>query len=443
MNKWLFRRALAVVLALLALTGCSGIDGITGDDSSSDDEATVAKVRLVNLTTASDLLLTVDDSALIQNIGSGGASAYAELAADSYSVVVSSASAALTATSTASLSLSAAHVYTLVAYERGGQIKFFSWTDETGDDDTDIDAVSGYTYLTVMNAGSDAGMLDVYLVTPGTSLDGLSANFSSISAASISLTSAISAGTYDIVVTASNRQDDVRLKLESVVIGSAEIATLVLTNTTGGALVNGAMIKKAGDVAFYRTDKARVRVIAAQAAGISSNIRVQSWIGDTELTAISAPSISSYQLVEAGTSEYDVDVDGVQVADLPTANFVSGADYTLLVYGNDASAAAVTVLTDNNQLPSTGVRIRLINGAVAAAGLSLSANYANLFPEVAYGTASGYTGISAGTTRLDLSSPAYAFTSYTSTVNMLTGGVYSMLVLGSSSEPIILLNKDR
>ncbi len=443
MSKTIFKAWLAGVMALTVLTGCSGIDDITNDDSDSDDDASIAKVRLVNLTSAGDLMLTVDDSTFIQNVGTGSASSYADLAADAYSIVVSSASAALTATSTASLSLSADHVYSLVAYERGGQIKFFSWVDETGDDDTDTDAVSGYTYLTVMNAGSDAGLLDIYVVEPGTSLEGLSANFSSVSAASMSLTSAISAGTYDIIVTASSRQDDVRLKLESVVIGSAEIATLVLTNTTGGALVNGALIKKGGEVAFHRTDKARVRVVAALPAGTSSNARVRSWIGDTELTAISAPSVSSYQLVAAETGNYDVEVDGQAVAVLPTANFVSGGDYTLLVYGSDASSAGVSVLTDNNQLPTSGVRIRLLNGAVAAAGVSLSANYANLFPEVAYGTGSGYTGISAGTTRLDLTSPAYAFTSYTSSVNMLTGGVYSVLVLGETSNAIILLNKDR
>lgn len=432
MNRRTLFSWVVVLTTSMLLTGC----GLSSSDDD-DDETSTAKVRLVNLTSASDLLLTVDDSAEITSVGNGTASAYTTLDVDTYSVVVSSASAALSASGTGSLALAADTDYTVVAYERGGLIKFFTRTDETEDPS------AGFAYFTVINAGSDAGSLDVFVVAPGADISELTPTFASVASASSSLTNAISAGTYDIIVTASNKPSDVRLSLPSVTLSDADILSFTLTSTAGGALVNGALIQQGGEVAVYRANKARVRVVAAFAAGSNSNWQVHTSVAGEDLSAVTAPSVGNYELVMAEAGNYDVMVGETAVSVLPETVFASGGDYTVLVYGSDASDAAVTVLTDNNQLPSSGAKIRLVNGAVAVAGLSLSANYANLFSEIAFGNSSVYSGITAGTTRLDLTSPALAFSSYNSSVSILTGGVYSLLVLGDTENAIVLLNKDR
>ncbi|NQD38868.1 DUF4397 domain-containing protein [Permianibacter sp. IMCC34836] len=438
MNRRFFSYAMLLALASFSIVGCK-LEDISGSDDGED--SSTASVRLVNLTSASDLQLTVDDgdteSTIATAVASGAASSYKTLDVTSYSIVASSAGASLSTSSTSSLSLTEDEEYSIVAFERGGLIKLWKLTDDTDEPS------SGYAYFTVINAGSDAGSLDVYVVEPDTDITDLTPTFSSVSAASTSLTNAISAGTYDIVVTASNKPNDVRLKLTSVSLASTTIQSLMLTPTSGGALVDGALIEQGGAVALHRNDTARVRVIAAFPAGETSNLAVNVTVGDSSLNSVTAPSIGGYSLVPANTSYYSVEVGDTAVSSLPVASFNSGGDYTVLAYGNTENDAAVTVLTDNNQLPSSGAKIRLVNGAVSAAGLSLSANYANLFSEINFGKSSVYSGITAGTTRLDLTSPATAFTSYTSNVSILSGGVYSLFVLGDTDSAIVLLNKDR
>ena len=431
---------------LLAATSVSLVGCDLEGGSDDDDDVVQASVRLVNLTRVSDLLLTVDDSdddgdddvVLVSGVQAGTGSSYESLDPDTYSLVVSSAGAGLSASSTSSLTLAEDTRYTIVAYERGGLIKFFVRTEDADDEPS-----SGYGYVTAVNAGSDAGTLDVYIVTPDADISELSPTISGVSAASSSLTYTVSSGSYDVVVTANNKPEDVRLRLSSVTVSSKDNLTFALTPTSGGALVHGALIQQGGSVALYRADTARVRVIAAFAAGELDNQEVDTIIGEQNLGTVTAPATGNYSLVTADTTDYQVSVNGVALLDLPDAEFASGGDYTVLVYGTDETDAAVSVLTDNNQLPSSGAKIRLINGAVSAAGLSLSANYSNLFSEVGYGRTSAYSGISSGTTRLDLTSPALAFDSYSSSVNILSGGVYSLMVLGDTDSAIVLLNKDR
>lgn len=153
--------------------------------------------------------------------------------------------------------------------------------------------------------------------------------------------------------------------------------------------------------------------------------------------------LSAYKLVPAGTTSYSVSVDNVTLENLPTAKFASGGDYSLLVYGTTSGDAAVSVFTDNNLLPSSGAKLRLINGAVPLGGLALSVNYATQSSDIGYGDASEYSGITSGTTRLDLTSPSSMFPGYSNTVTIAATSVYSLFVLGTSNNPVVVLNKER
>lgn len=433
------KRVLASLLLACLLHGCSSGDD---DDSSS---ATSPTVRLVNLTSASDLGLTGDgsnsDSASYgESVASGAASPYATISADTYSIFSSSASGQLSTSATSSVTFSSDTDYSVVAYERGGQVKILVLTE------TSTTPSAGFALVTINNADADAGNLDVYVVAPGANIADLSSTFS-VSVGSASLSNSVIAGTYDIVVTASSKPTDVRLRLPSVQLASAEVINLVLAPTSGGALVDGALVRQQGSISLRRNPSARVRVAAGLPAGTGQNPVVVAAVGDTLLGQVTAPSVgSSYGLVPAGETNYEVRIDGVPLTSLPPHTFASGGDYTILVYGTSAAAADANVLTDNNRLPAnSGARIRLANAGVATAGLSLNANNISLVSEVVFGDSSTYSSISAGSNQLVVTSPAVAFTTYTSTQSIAASSVYSLFVLNhvDSATTKYVLTKDR
>jgi hypothetical protein len=420
--SWLF------IITASLLSACGG-----GSSSSS----TNGSIRLVNATQVAGLTLTVTDNATISNIGVGAASGYTSLGAASYSVIVSAPNGSLATSTTASVTITADVQYTVVAYARGGQIKLLTLTD------SQTAPTGGFASVTAINAGQDAGTLDVYMVSPGSSITNLTATFSSVAASSTSLTQLVTAGTYDIIVTGYSNPSDLRLTIPSVALTSGEIVSVVLTSTTGGALVDGALVQQGGSVQLQPAVKARVRVAAA--FGDSSNTGVVTTVGGTSIGSITSPSVGAYALVPANSTAYTISVAGTAVGTLPSATFASGGDYTILVYGALPTTPSVVVLTDSNLLPSTGAKIRLINMSVSTAGLSLSDNYTPLFSEIPYGTTSAYVGVVAGTSLLQLTSPsASAFAAYNTSVSILSGSVYSLFVLDTHSATIPpSLKKDR
>lgn len=436
-------RAFARVVSILVLSGFLFACSSGGDDNSSSSVSPT--VRLVNLTSASDLSLTADGSnsdsaSYASNVVSGSASTSATLSADTYSILVSSAGGRLSTSATTSASFASDIDYSVVAYERGGQIRVLVLTEST------TTPSSGFALLTVNNADSDAGNLDVYVVGIGADIADLSPTFS-VSVGSSSLSNSVAAGTHDIVVTAAGKPNDVRMRLASVQLANPEVVDLVLTPTSGGALLDGALVRQGGVISFTRNPNARVRVAAGLPAGTGQNPVVQVTVGGTTLGQVTAPSVGgSYGLVPAGSTSYEVRIDGTPLASVPPQTFASGGDYTVLVYGTSVVAADVNVLTDSNRLPAnSGARIRLANAGVSTAGLSLSANNIALVSEVIYGDASPYASISAGSNQLVVTSPAVSYTTYTSTQSISGSSVYTLFVLHyiDSSTTKYVLTKDR
>lgn len=444
MMRRLLRSVSILTIVLWFCAACGG---------SSDDDDNFGQVRLINATEVSNLVLNAqgnddDDYTYSRTAGAPGeASGYADFKTQSYSINVSAQDGSLTASSTGTLSVSEDDHYGVVAYERGDVINLVTLGEEKDQPS------SGYAKLTVINAGTDAGTVDVYLVSPGSSLDDRSPVFSALSAAGTSLTQSQTAGTYDLVVTASNKSADVRLRMSSIVLDSQAIVNIILTPTSGGALLDGVFVRQQGSVQLYRNTSARVRLVAGLANDendINGPYTVRVTVGADDLGDVVSPSPGTYTMVSGGTTDYSVSVNGTAVSSLPAATFATGGDYTILVY--DSADPKVTVLTDKNQLPTSGAKIRLVNAALAD-GVSLSVNYVPLFSQVAQGRASEYSGISSGSTKLMLSSPAWSGYKLPperdddGNVSIASGGVYSYFILGSGTDETttlnLTLNRDR
>ena len=414
-----------------------------GHGKSSAAVSTVTYVRLVNATQLSDVKLTAVDSTnnpmSTANIPATGSSNYLSMTAGVVSVDVSSLSGTLAAPTVSSLSLSGGTYYTVVAYTHNNQIMLAALTDNQ------TAPATGFSSLAVRNVGADAGNLDIYLVTPGGSITGLTPTITDVADLGSSLTKLITAGTYDVVITAYNNPSDVRLSVSSVEFSSSSTYSLLFTGTSGGALVNGTLVQQGGAASVHLADKARVRIASAFATGGTADVRVSFGAPvAVQLPAVYTPSVGTYGLVPANSSAYYINVNGSQVASLPAVTFSSGGDYTILVYGSDPADPQVTVLSDNNQVPVSGANIRLINIAVSSPeGVSLTDNSVPVASTTLYGQSTGSFEVQAGTSVLQVQTPDSTFSSYSSTQS-IANGVYSLFLLSTtSSSSQVIIRRDR
>jgi len=221
------------------------------------------------------------------------------------------------------------------------------------------------------------------------------------------------------------------------------VATLMLTPGSGGVLVNGLLAVQTGAVTAFNNTLARARVVGS----VSGNGKVTAALGGTSLLAnATSPAIGSYTQVTAGSTVATLVVNGTAVT-VPNPVLSAGGDYTLLVWG-DAAAPQLTLIADDNRLPSvtSNAKIRLIHGVAGmGSALTLTTDFSAVASNVAQGTASAYATVAASSSmRLDVSSPLSSTALYTlSDANIVAKGLYTVFVLGDSSSPSAALRKDR
>jgi hypothetical protein len=258
----------------------------------------------------------------------------------------------------------------------------------------------------------------------------------------------ISAGTYRLRVTGLQNPNDVRLDIPAITLTPGTYGTLVITAGAGGVLVNGTLIVQQGAVTSLKGRKARVRL----AAGVADSAAVSATVGSTTISgAVASPRVGGYVLIDSGTANVTVRVNGT-VASTTSQTFDDGGDYTVMAYGA-AAAPQVAMLFDDNRLPSTATRakVRVVNGIYDAGVLTLSLDYQPLQPsDIAVGVASDYYAADSTTAgRIEISSltatqPLFTQVPSATTTRLLDPqGVYSVFLLGSQSAPYGVFRKDR
>ncbi|KQU80759.1 hypothetical protein ASE08_09050 [Rhizobacter sp. Root16D2] len=409
-------------LVLPLLQACGG--------NSEEDQGSV---RLVNATTDFALLDAYrDDSGMVNSVAAGSASGYANLDEDDYTFKISQTGSGTTAASTGG-SVSAGSHYALLAYASGSALQVSYLTE-------DEDAPSsGQAKLRFMNtAGVEAGAVDVYVgqvacnALGSTSIAAASGLSTSTSATSPTAYTTFGAGTYHVCVTAANVKSDVRLDIPALTLGNQQVATLVLTRSSGGVLVNGLVVSQRGAVTPSANLSTRVRVVTST---LATTDKVSVAVNGTAIaTNYPAANIGGYRLVTAGTLA--VTVNGASV-DVGTANAPSGGDLTLLVTG-DLASPKLSVITDDNT-PSTGVaepvKLRLINGVNGlSGGVTLTLDNDIIGDDVAFGTASAPMTVAASDKSATIAANNGSNLLWQTTDQTLTAGkVYTVFVLGNAT----------
>ena len=378
--------ALAVALSLPLLSGCG------------DDNAQKGFVRIINATTefsSLDLYTQASDGSndlVVSGTASGAASAYTSIDKGGYTFNVKSGSGASNAATTTGTVSKTDH-YTIVTYVTGGSAKAQFLSDE------ESSPASNNAKLRVFNAApSETTSVDVYLTTnPCNALTVADTAFASavtsLQSTYSQVTASGSGSAWNVCVFPAGDKSTLLLDLPSLTLKNQEIATLILTHTTGGVLLNGAVLDQQGAMVQSPSAISRVRLAADPVSGLTTLT-----VNGTEITAqAAAQSVSSYVTIPSGTTTAAVTIDGVTMNATTLPALASGSDYTLLVTGTSSNPTA-TLITDDNSLSTSTtqtVKARVINGVNNFSG-SVSATIDNkTVGTAAFATASPYVTIPA------------------------------------------------
>ena len=417
----------AAAVTAITLVACGG-----GTDR------TKAQVRMVNASAGyAQLDLRVDDQLRQGAVAYGAAEGYVEVSPGKAASTISSPSSATTLLSFTP-ALSEKKHYTLLAYGPAGALQYQQLDENLGAPDT------GRALLRVVNGASDAGALDLYLSGPTDDLSNVVPVQTSVAYGVVGTLTTINSGTWRLRATAAGSKTDVRLDVSALSLPSKQVATLVLTPSAGGILVNALVLVQQGPITRQDTALARVRLAAAVAdSGV-----VGARVGSTSLAstpgtagASASPSLDDYVLVPVGLSAVAVAVTvtvNAQALSLPAKTLDAGRDYTFMVHGLTSSPQA-SWIDDDNRLPSDSgrVKLRLINAlADTAQPLAMTLDGRPVAGAVGVGTASAYAlvaPVAAGSTSgllavraTGATTPVYKSPSQT----LLASGSYSVLVTG-------------
>jgi hypothetical protein len=412
-------------LALLA--GCGGSNN--------------AAIRVLNVsedyTGVNIYVSSTSTVATVADVPTGNLSSYAGVASGSQTLYFTEGSNLQTAALTSETeTFTTGEHRTYVTYGNTGEFAEFEI------DENESAAGGGNASIEVLDTANDAGNLDVYF-TSSTTLSGTTPNFTDLAVGKATAFTSVASGTYDLSVTGTGNSSDVRLQVPSVTLKSGEVATIVITESAGGYLVNAYILPQQGALTTELNPDARVRVVN----GLASGSTASATIGSTVLaTNVAADSIGTYQMVPVGTDTVSVSVNGAAVSS-PDQALAAGQDYTLLIY-QGASGIQENWLVDINRLPTSGdASLRLVH---AMSGLtdpiSLAVDSVPTLTDVSAGEASSYdTSITASTTAAlsvtDGTTSQQLFSQ--SPVTLSSQGVYTLFMFGSASSAIGTLNEDR
>jgi hypothetical protein len=434
LKTWAAFAAAALTLPLLG--GCG------------NDDANDGYVRNINATTeySSLDLYTVDSdgstNAVISGTGANTASAYDGIKKGSYSFEAKSSTSAGTPTPVSGTITKADH-FALLTYLTGSTTKTVFLSEE------EDHPASGNAKLRILNAAtSEAASVDVYLTSSDcTSLAVTDSAFASAVTglqASYTQVTAAAAGTkWNVCVFAAGDTSTLLLDIPSLTLKDQEVATLVLTHTAGGVLLNGAVLDQQGAYTSYSSGLARVRVVADAAGGGKVTVSV----GGSDLaTSAPSPSVGDYITVETGAFSPTITYNGVSASGFTLPTLTAGSDYTLMVTGT-VGAPAATLNTDTNT-PSTNttnsVKVRVVNGLNGGTGTVAATVDGKSVGSAAFGTASAYTNIAPTSGTSDISAIVSGTAPADLTLKSFAAGtVNTIFIYGDATAPKMVQSVDR
>lgn len=422
---------LVALAAVISLSGCS-----SGDDNAD------ARSRLLNVSSgyqSLDLYVNEDDSDTdslkASAVTFAAISEYSSVDSGTYDIKFKRAGLSSTLLTLSDKKLADDSNVTYVAYGAVGRFGVLELGEDVEEPEDD-----GRTKLQAINV-SEAGALDIYLTDPDVPLEDASPLFAGTAGASGMLTT--DRGDYRLRVTKANDINDLRLDIPNITLENKKVATLILTETTSGMLVDALLLPQQGSLTQFVNTKARVRAAVGISSGSMASLRVG---GVNIVNGQAVGVISAYSQVEAGSVAFTLSVDGNAVP-VDNQTLVAGGDYTVLLW-SDASGTRTSLIKDDNHVPTSAsdAKIRMLNG-LSTQGVPLTL-YVNFFPYAegtALGAASSYADVDSGTDfQVDVHNAVTAARLLSRDADLQASGVYTLLVIGNADGTVAsTLRKDR
>lgn len=204
-------------------------------------------------------------------------------------------------------------------------------------------------------------------------------------------------------------------------------AALLLATLGLSALVAHPVAAQAGDA------KVRVAHFSSDAPPIDVYVD-----GKPKLRNVPFQAMSDYLTVPGGSHTFDIRAAGAAATAAPavtvTQDFAAAKNYTVAAVGPIASIAG-KVFTDDLSAPAAGKsRIRVIHATPSAPSVDVAVKGgAVLFPALAFGSASTYTEVAAGSYELEVRDAGKPAALLTKPVTLQAGGVYTVAAVPSAS----------
>ena len=215
------------------------------------------------------------------------------------------------------------------------------------------------------------------------------------------------------------------------------IARIIRPALAGAALLVGSLGAGllAPSVAQAQGTDARVRVAHFSSDAPPVDVYVD---GKPKLRNVPFQAMSDYLTLAAGAHTFDVRAAGAAATAAPavTVNqeFAAGKTYTVAVIGPLASVQG-KAFEDNLAVPGAGkARIRVIHSTPSAPSVDVAVKGgAILFPKLAFGTASEYAEVPAGSYEIEVRDAGKPVALLTKPVTLQSGGVYTVAAVPAAN----------
>jgi len=296
---------------------------------------------------------------------------------------------------------------------------------------------SGLFQIRVTNVAFGSAGLDVYITTPGASLDSASPNISNITYNNSSAFTQLSPGSLQLRLTLHNSKQ-VIYDAGTVPFINGVSYTLAVYTKGSSTLVNATLftLDNTGTGALINSSIAQLKAVHAAPGTAAINVFVD---GTVAFANIPYQGASSYEILNAGTHNVTVETVTAPGAVIASAqpSFSPATDTSVVVTGSPGAQTAI-VLSDNNLPGTTGsARVRFVNVATNVGAVDVLVNFAKRVSNLGANAASSYVELPedtyainfdlAGTTTVLLSIPA---------VSVTAARTYTLYLVGASGSPL-------
>jgi Domain of unknown function (DUF4397) len=328
----------------------------------------------------------------------------------------------------ASYPLSGETAYTLVAFGALDQPQALMIQD------TAVSPGTGKFQLVVGHVAIGIGAVDIYLTTPGTTLDGVSPTFYGIGYGTTGVVGNFSSGTYQMRIVPTGTQDLIYDSGPRVYGDNTETDVLMYSRESAH-LVNVALldVNSGGKSTIAENLISEVKIVNASPLTGTINALLDG-IGVIPLVGYTTASL--YTAVPSGAQNFTFEAaatPGATIATLPIT-LAGATDQSIFLTGYPGGVTAIPLL-DNNIPPLSGnVRLRFVNASPDAPPLSVSINAITPVTGLASPTASPYIELAAGQVTFTVTNTATGAVLLTLADVVLTAGETSTIyILGPAA----------